>query len=133
MHPKSGGLLESSLYVNNVAASAQFYRRVFGFSLVTDFGERGCALRAGDRQILLLFKKLGSLNIESPHDGDGQLHVAFATEETELPRWESWLSENDIAITEKRIWDLGGQSIYFRDPDGHLLELVTPGVWPGVY
>ncbi|HWQ03343.1 MAG TPA: glyoxalase, partial [Candidatus Nitrosotenuis sp.] len=25
---------------------------------------------------------------------------------------------------------LGGRSIYFRDPDGHSLELVTPGVWP---
>ena len=24
-----------------------------------------------------------------------------------------------------------GESIYFRDPDGHLLELATPGLWPG--
>jgi len=23
----------------------------------------------------------------------------------------------------------GGHSIYFRDPDGHLLELATPGLW----
>ena len=22
-----------------------------------------------------------------------------------------------------------GRSIYFRDPDGHLLELATPGLW----
>ena len=25
---------------------------------------------------------------------------------------------------------MGGESLYFRDPDGHLLELVTPGLWP---
>jgi catechol 2,3-dioxygenase-like lactoylglutathione lyase family enzyme len=25
----------------------------------------------------------------------------------------------------------GGHSIYFRDPDGHLLELATPGLWAG--
>jgi catechol 2,3-dioxygenase-like lactoylglutathione lyase family enzyme len=23
----------------------------------------------------------------------------------------------------------GGTSLYFRDPDGHLLELATPGLW----
>ena len=22
-----------------------------------------------------------------------------------------------------------GNSVYFRDPDGHLLELATPGLW----
>ena len=28
-------------------------------------------------------------------------------------------------------WPRGGESVYFRDPDGHLLELATPGLWPG--
>jgi hypothetical protein len=23
----------------------------------------------------------------------------------------------------------GGEALYFRDPDGHLLEVVTPGIW----
>jgi catechol 2,3-dioxygenase-like lactoylglutathione lyase family enzyme len=26
-------------------------------------------------------------------------------------------------------WPRGGESIYFRDPDGHLVELATPGLW----
>jgi catechol 2,3-dioxygenase-like lactoylglutathione lyase family enzyme len=28
------------------------------------------------------------------------------------------------------VWDRGGRSLFFHDPDGHLLELVTPGIWP---
>ena len=28
-------------------------------------------------------------------------------------------------------WPRGGVSVYFRDPDGHLLELATPGLWEG--
>ena len=129
MHPKSDGFLESSLYVRDVAESARFYARIFGFRMISDFGERGCAMRAGDRQVLLLFKKAGSLAIPSPHDGDGELHIAFAIPASELARWEAWLEENGISVEEKRTWDLGGQSIYFRDPDRHLLEIASPGVW----
>ena len=129
MRPKCDGLLESSLYVENVAASAKFYERIFGFSMISDFGERGCALGAGERRVLLLFQKGGSLDITSPHDGDGQLHVAFAIPATQLARWEAWLAENGIPIEEKRKWDLGGTSLYFRDPDRHLLEVASPGVW----
>src|SRR3954452_18162090 len=129
MPPKSEGLLESSLYVDDVSASARFYERIFGFPMIADFGERGCALQAGNRQVLLLFKKGGSRSITSPHDGDGELHIAFAIPASELARWEAWLKENEITIEEKHAWDLGGQSIYFRDPDRHLLEIATPGVW----
>jgi catechol 2,3-dioxygenase-like lactoylglutathione lyase family enzyme len=129
MPPNSEGLLESSLYVNDVAASARFYERIFGFTVISDFGERGCALRAGERHVLLLFKKGASRQIQSAHDGDGELHVAFAIAASELANWEAWLKENGIAVEEKRTWELGGQSVYFRDPERHLLEIATPGVW----
>ena len=129
MHPKCEGLLESSLYVSDVARSVRFYETIFGLRVIKDFGERGCAMQAGDRQVLLLFKKGGSLNMPTPHDGTGELHMAFAVPASELAKWEAWLEENGIAIEEKRTWDLGGQSMYFRDPDRHLLEIATPGVW----
>ena len=129
MPPKSEGVLESSLYVNDVAGSAQFYERIFGFRVISDFGGRGCAIEAGGRQVLLLFKKGGSLAIESPHDGSGELHLAFAIPTAELPNWEAWLAQNGIAVEEKRNWERGGVSLYFRDLDRHLLEVATPGVW----
>jgi catechol 2,3-dioxygenase-like lactoylglutathione lyase family enzyme len=129
MAPPTEGLLESSLYVDDVAVSARFYEKIFGFRIISNFGERGCAMRAFDRQVLLLFRKRASLTITSPHDGDGELHLAFAIRQEELARWEGWLAENGIAVEEKREWELGGTSLYFRDPDRHLLEIATPGVW----
>jgi catechol 2,3-dioxygenase-like lactoylglutathione lyase family enzyme len=129
MNPRSEGILESSLYVDDVIGSARFYEKIFGFRTIRDFGERGCAMQAGNRQVLLLFKKGGSRNIQSPHDGDGELHLAFAIPASELPSWEAWLAENGLAVEEKRTWELGGESVYFRDPDRHLIEIATPGVW----
>jgi len=129
MRPKTDGILESSLYVEDVARSARFYEKIFGFRIISDFGERGCAMEAGRHQVLLLFNKRGSHAMQTPHYGDGELHLAFAIRAEELVAWENWLAGNGIAVEEKRAWDLGGQSIYFRDPDRHLIEIATPGVW----
>jgi catechol 2,3-dioxygenase-like lactoylglutathione lyase family enzyme len=129
MQPKSDGILESSLYVSDVSRSIRFYEEIFGFRVISNFGERGCAMQAGARQVLLLFKKGASRTIQSPHDGDGELHTAFAIAPDQLANWESWLQTKGIAVEEKRTWELGGWSLYFRDPDRHLLELATPGVW----
>jgi len=47
----------------------------------------------------------------------------------QLEAWEKHLEENGIAIESKVRWERGGQSLYFRDPDGNLVELATPGLW----
>ena len=129
MPPKTEGILESSLYVDDVARSVRFYENIFGFRVISDFGARGCAMEAGTRKVLLLFQKDASRDTETPHHGDGELHLAFAIRAEELAPWEDWLAENGIVVEEKHKWDLGGHSLYFRDPDRHLLEVVTPGVW----
>jgi catechol 2,3-dioxygenase-like lactoylglutathione lyase family enzyme len=129
MPPSTQGILESSLYVDDVPASVRFYQKIFGFPVIADFLPRGCALGAGERRVLLLFHKRGSLDTPTPHDGDGELHLAFAIAEEDLPRWEGWLADSGVPIEERRKWERGGISLYFRDPDRHLLEIATPGVW----
>jgi catechol 2,3-dioxygenase-like lactoylglutathione lyase family enzyme len=129
MHPNTEGILESSLYVADVVRSVGFYEKIFGFQVISDFGGRGCAMKAGARQVLLLFKKRGSRDMLSPHDGDGELHIAFAIGAADLASWGAWLEDNGIAVEEKRTWERGGCSLYFRDPDRHLVEVATPGVW----
>lgn len=129
MHPNTEGILESSLYVTDVVRSARFFERIFGFQVISDFGERGCAMKAATRQVLLLFRRGGSRDMRSPHDGNGELHIAFAIAAADLAGWEGWLAANGIVVEEKRTWELGGYSLYFRDPDRHLIEVATPGVW----
>jgi hypothetical protein len=67
-----------------VARSVQFYEKIFGFRVISDFGQRGCAMHGGAQQVLLLFKKSASRATSSPHDGDGELHLAFAIPTAEL-------------------------------------------------
>src|SRR6202166_2041589 len=111
MPPKSDGILESSLYVSDVPRSVRFYQETFGFRFISDFGERGCAMQAGARQVLLLFKRGASRAIQSPHDGHGELHIAFAIPSAELANWEAWLESREIAVEEKKEWELGGWSL----------------------
>jgi len=133
--PQLTGVLETSLYVEDMERSIHFYQDVMQFQkLVSD--ERFCALQAAQQQVLLLFKKGASTEpmvIDGgtipPHDASGQTHLAFAISAQELEPWERWLGQHHLVIESKVRWERGGQSIYFRDPDGNLLELVTPGCW----
>jgi len=129
-------VLETSLYVEDLDRAARFYETVFGFKRMTA-DERLCALSVADRQVLLLFKRGASTRPAvlpggtlPPHDGSGTLHLAFAVDAAELPAWEHALRKHGIAIESRINWPRGGQSLYFRDLDAHLVELVTPGCWP---
>lgn len=124
------GILETSLYVESAARSAEFYRRIFGFeplepSAPLDDDTRLCPMRAGDRSVLLLFKR----GATGDTDASGTIHIAFGIGRSDLAAWEQWLTQQRIPIESRKTWKYGGEALYFRDPDGHLLEVVTPGVW----
>jgi catechol 2,3-dioxygenase-like lactoylglutathione lyase family enzyme len=129
------GVLEYGVYVDDVPRSVEFYRRIFGFEQLQG-DNRFCALSVAGRQVFLIFKKGGTLQpmplpggVLPPHDGSGQFHFAFSIPEADLAAWEQRLGENGVAIESRVTWPRGGRSIYFRDPDGHLVELITPGCW----
>ena len=65
-----------------------------------------------------------------PHDGCGTQHLAFAINAHELEAWQSRLEAEKITIESRITWPRGGTSLYFRDPDGHSIEMATPGLWP---
>ncbi len=133
--PPVSGVLETGLYVEDVARSREFYVRLFGFPVLVE-DDRLCALDVAGRGVLLLFRRGGAMETIRlpggaipPHDGQGQLHYAFAIPPESLDRWLERLAEAGIGVESRVEWPRGGSSLYFRDPDGHLVELATPGVW----
>jgi catechol 2,3-dioxygenase-like lactoylglutathione lyase family enzyme len=128
--PAITGVLETALYVDDLNRAERFYGDVFGFQVMMG-DARLRALRVKDGQVLLLFKRGASLSEDQipTHDGSGPVHLAFSIPATEFAAWEKSLESHGIAIEKMKQWERGGKSLYFRDPDNHLLELVTPGCW----
>jgi catechol 2,3-dioxygenase-like lactoylglutathione lyase family enzyme len=133
--PKLDGILETALYTDDMERARAFYegvlelKSIFGDSRLTAYG-------VAPRSVLLIFKRgSATQTVTMPggtipgHDGSGPLHVAFAIGKDQLARWETHLAARGVAIEGTTSWSRGGRSIYFRDPDGHLLELATPGLW----
>ena len=135
--PRVSGILESSLYVDDLAGAVTWYKDLFGFEVF--FQEaRMAALGVPGGQVLLLFQRGATLEpapgpgggFIPPHHGSGHLHLCFAIPFRELAAWETHLTERKIAIESRLVWAGGGTSLYFRDPEGNSLEVATPGLWP---
>jgi catechol 2,3-dioxygenase-like lactoylglutathione lyase family enzyme len=133
--PKLDGILETALYTDDMERARAFYEGVLGLAPIFE-DSRLCAYGIASRCVLLIFRRgSATQTVTMPggtipgHDGAGPLHMAFAIGKDELAEWERHLAEKGVAIEGTTTWSRGGRSIYFRDPDGHLLELATPGLW----
>ena len=133
--PKLTDLKETALYVDDLERAKRFYQRVMGLEILVE-EDRFCALDVAGKHVLLLFLRGSSTTPTHlpggtipPHDGAGALHAAFAVDTAELSAWEEQLRAQGVDILSRVSWPRGGKSVYFHDPDGNLLELLTPGVW----
>jgi catechol 2,3-dioxygenase-like lactoylglutathione lyase family enzyme len=133
------GIVEAALYVEQVARSMDFYRDLFGFEEEVRNEFIG-VLRVPGRQALILFPR----NIAQqpvitppgavegtipPHGGSGRMHVAFSIAPDQLDPWRHRLAERGVKIEGTVRWKRGGTSLFIRDPDQHLIELLSPGLW----
>lgn len=133
--PRITAVVETALYVDDLDQARRFYEKVLGLEAqVSD--QRFTAYPLGPASVLLLFKRGETLTTVTlpggtipPHDGQGPLHVGLGVPAEHMAAWEARLATHGVAIEGRTEWPRGGRSIYFRDPDGHLVELLTPGVW----
>ena len=129
------GILETALYVADLQRAADFYRRVFSFPTLLQ-SERLIALDVAGNSVLLLFLAgatgepyVTQGGVIPPHGGAVQGHLAFSISAEDVRPWQERLAAEGIGIESTVNWPGGACSLYFRDPDQTLVELITPGFW----
>lgn len=133
--PSLRRILETALYVEDLPAARAFYVDVLGAAILLDT-QRLVALDVAGTSVLLLFQRGATSEplatpggVVPPHGASGEQHLAFAIDAGALEEWRRHLAGSGIAIESEVTWPRGGSSLYVRDPDGHSVELVTPGLW----
>ncbi len=135
MMPRLRSVAETALDVDDVERAQTFYTTVFNLPVLVA-NPRFCALAVTTENVLLLFQRGGSDDpvhvpggVIPPHGSYGPAHFAFGIAKKDVEWWRQHLISHGIAIYSEVQWPLGGLSLYFHDPDGHVGELATPGVW----
>src|SRR6266849_2031408 len=138
---KLNGLVETALFVENLARACAFYEQVLGLVKIKA-SDSGCVFRVADQRYLLLVTHEGARTPnKSPngivlppcalpqHYGRGPGHIAFGVSSAALDSWRARLENRHVQILSEVTWESGARSFYFRDPDGHMIELATSGIW----
>ena len=123
-------VLETILYVDDLAAAERFYGEVLGLELDSRKDGLFVFFKCGDGMLLLFEPRAASTGRNVPaHGARGPGHACFAVAENDLDDWKTRLDSAGVAIEQEMDWPRGGRSFYFRDPAGNSLELATPRIW----
>ena len=112
-----------------------FYIDILGLDFVAEEKERHVFLKAGKSMLLIFnpYNTLNDINDIFPSHGaicpPSIIHIAFEIKKDDCEKCKYLLEKNKINI-EKEIEFGNNKSIYFRDPVGNLVELITANAWP---
>jgi catechol-2,3-dioxygenase len=132
---KINKVVETCIYSSDLASMKRFYAGVLGLLVVQEEKRKFVFLRAG-KSMLLIFNPAKTIvdndglpahGVQSP---PASVHFAMEIQDHDYERWKELLSKNRITVEQEVSWKGRSRSLYFRDPAGNLVELMTPGGWP---
>ena len=123
-------VVETAIYVDDLNVAEDFYQRVLGLNVIAKKQDRHVFFQVGDSNVLLAFNpNTTRFEKDTPHGASGPGHFALGIELHSYDDWRQHLRTHGVRIESEVEWPVGGRSIYFRDPAGNSVELITPGVW----
>jgi catechol 2,3-dioxygenase-like lactoylglutathione lyase family enzyme len=128
---KIKSIIETGIYVDDLNAAETFYQTVLGLRVMAKEPGRHVFFQVGESSVLLAFRSEATLKGDPlpPHGATGPGHFALGIDRDSFDVWRKHLQEHGIAIEKEVEWPRGGRSLYFRDPAGNSVELITPGLW----
>ncbi|MHB1561311.1 MAG: VOC family protein [Isosphaeraceae bacterium] len=124
-------VVETGVYADDLDAAERFYRDVLGLAVHMKEAGRHVFFQVGDGGMLLIFRPDETMR-GSPlpaHGARGPGHFALGIATADLDAWRIRLAQQGVPVEHEETWPGGGRSLYFRDPAGNSVELITPGVW----
>ena len=105
------------LHVNDVQRSKKFYTEILG--MIPYREDEGQVFLHAGRQGVALFKTVGDTPLTAGHDLN---HLALNVAAGTYTTLKAELEKHGVTVTGRPGED---RCIYFRDPDGHRLQLVV--------
>ena len=122
-------VLETCLYADDLAAAEAFYSGVLGLTLQSKVSGRHLFYRLSGAMLLIFDPAASARPGDVPsHAGKAGGHVCFTLARGETDAWEARLRAHGLQVT-RYAWGDRGESLYFEDPAGNVLELAPPSIW----
>lgn len=111
------------IYVRQMAKMRAFYETTMGFPLHRELSSRWIEFRIG-ANILALAERGGRFDDPPPPAGTLSLQLAFRVAPQEVDLCAATLAERGVEIVSPPTdQPFGHRTLFFRDPDGHVLEI----------
>ena len=121
---------ETILYCHDLERTREFYSTVLEFPVITFVEGQHVFFRSGSNVLLCFNPEASKVKVTPPpHFATGPQHIAFEVNVDRYDEWKERIRSHKIEIIDEITWKNGLLSFYFKDPDGHVLEILQEGVW----